>query len=239
MAQKAHARSNHADLMLLAAALWIASSAPLAPCQTSPAQPSATASSPCPDTDQTTVIKPQQGSGFYFYRFMGDSSVRYFLDGKKFSLNDKDYPGKTFLFIDDFAFEPLLVDRVSLEKYVKSSKDIDVLRAQAKHQQDYFKGVVPSMVITDYGPSARKNPDGSDDRLFYLWKKESTPGSTPATQYLVSTVIKRGVFVLSFMPSKESVSEDDIFLEIQKYTSSFDLVSSNLCAKVLAAPSAH
>ena len=126
----------------------------------------------CPDTGQTKVIKPNQGTGYYFYRFIGDSSFRYFLDGNKFSFNEKDDPGRTFIFIDDFAYESILVERVDLAKYVKSSKDIDILRAQAKHEQDYFKRADPSIVITDYGSSARKNLDGSDDRLFYLWKKE-------------------------------------------------------------------
>jgi len=35
--------------------------------------------------------------------FMGESSFRYFLDGKTFSFNDKDDPGKTIIFIDDIA----------------------------------------------------------------------------------------------------------------------------------------
>jgi hypothetical protein len=103
----------------------------------------------------------------------------------------------------------------------------------------YVKRAVPSIVITDYGPSARKNPDGSDDRLFYLWKKENPPGNKAATQYLVSTLIKGGVVILSFMPLKASISEDDVFLQIQKYTSYFDLLSNNQCVKVLSMPTAH
>ena len=145
----------------------------------------------CPDTGQTKVIKPAQGTGYRFYKFIGDSSYVYFLDGKKFSFNDKDDPGKTFIFIDDFAYEPVLVETTDFGKYVKSSKPLDILRAQAKHAQDYMKSAVPSIVITDYGPSARKNPDGSDDRLFYLWKKESPPGSKDARQYLVSYIDQR------------------------------------------------
>jgi hypothetical protein len=54
----------------------------------------------CPDTGETKVIRPRQGTGYYFYRFMGDSSFVYFLDGKTFSF-EKDDPGKTFVFIDD------------------------------------------------------------------------------------------------------------------------------------------
>jgi hypothetical protein len=192
----------------------------------------------CPNTGETKVIKPNQGTGFYFYRFLGDSSFVYFIDGKPLSFNEKDDPGKTFVFIDDFVYEPLLIEQADLAAYVKSSKPIDVLTAEAKHAQDHFKSLVPSMVITDYGPSMRKNPDGSDDRLFYLWKKESGPGSEPAPQFLVSTLIKDGVVVFSVMPSKGSVADDDLFLQIQKYTSHFNLLSSELCAKVLAAPTA-
>jgi hypothetical protein len=88
----------------------------------------------CPDTGQTKVIKPNQGSGYYFYRFMGDSSFRYFLDGKTFSFNDKDDPGKTFIFIDDIAYESILVRKSDLAEYAKSSKPADILRAQAKHE---------------------------------------------------------------------------------------------------------
>jgi hypothetical protein len=193
----------------------------------------------CPNNGQTKVIKPYEGTGFYFYKFLGESSFVYFLDGKTFSFNDKDDPGKTFVFIDDIAYEPLLVDRADMAAYVKSSKTIDILRAQAKHQQDYFKKIVPSIVITDYGPSARKNPDGSDGRLFYLWKKKNLHESKEsATQYLVSTLVKDGVVVLSIMLTKESVSEEDVFLQIQKYTSHFDSLPADRCAKVLSAPTA-
>jgi len=195
--------------------------------------------SQCPNTGQTKVLKPDQGTGYYFYRFRGEGSFRYFLDGKTFSFNDKDDPGKTFIFIDDFAYESILVGRVDLAESVKSSKTIDVLRAQAKHEQDYFKEADPSMVITDYGPASRKNPDGSEDRLFYLWKKENPPGKKAATQYMCSTLIKDAVVVLSVMPLKASVSEDDVFLQIQKYTSNFDLLSSAQCGQVLSMPSAH
>ena len=128
--------------------------------------------------------------------------------------------------------------RVDLAKYVKSSKAIDILRAQAKHEQDYFKGADPSMVITDYGPPSNQKTDGSDERLFYLWKKENPPGKKAATQYMVSTLIKDGVVVLSLMPLKASVSEDDVFLQLRKYTSYFDVMSSDQCAKVLSMPSA-
>jgi len=195
--------------------------------------------SQCPNTGETTVIKPEHGTGYYFHRFLGDSSFRYFLDGKTFSSGDKDDPGRTFVFIDDIAYESILVGRADLAEYVKSSEPIDILRAQAKHEQDYFKAPDPSMIITDYGPASSKNPDGSEGRLFYLWKKENPPGKKAATQYLCSTLIKDGVVVLSLMPTKASVSEDDVFLQIQKYTSRFDLLSTDQCARVLSMPSAH
>jgi hypothetical protein len=194
--------------------------------------------SQCPATGQTKVIKPDLGTGYHFYRFMGDSSFRYFLDGKTFSFNDKADPGKTFIFIDDMAYESILVERADLAEYVKSSKAIDILRAQAKREQGYFKKLDPSIVITDYGPSVRKDPDGSDDRLFYLWKKENPAGKKVATQYLCSTLIKDGVVVLSLMPTKASVSEDDFWLQIQTYTSHFDVLSSDQCKLVLSMPSA-
>jgi hypothetical protein len=192
----------------------------------------------CPDNDQTKVLKPDQGTGYYFYRFMGDSSFRYFLDGKTFSFNDKDDPGRTFIFIDDMAYEMMLVERADFAKYIKGSKPIDVLRAQAKYEQDYFKKLDPTMVITDYGPPSNENTDSRDDRTFYLWKKENPPGKKAATQYLVSTLIKDRVAVLSLLPLKASVSEDDVFHQLQKYTSYFDLMSGDQCAKVLSMPSA-
>jgi len=192
----------------------------------------------CPDTGQTKVIKPNQGTGFYFYRFLGDNSFRYFLDGKTFSYNDTDDPGRTFIFIDDMAYESILVNRADFAKYIKGSKPIDILRAQAKYEQDHYKKLVPSIVITDYGLPSNVNPDSSEDRLFYLWKKENPPGKESATQYLVSTLIKDKVVLLSIMLTKASVTEDDIFLQLQKYTSYFDLMTSDQCAKVLSMPSA-
>lgn len=192
----------------------------------------------CPNTGQTKVIKPDEGTGFYFYEFLGDSSFHYFLDGKAFSLNDKDDPGKTFLFIDKMIYEPLLIERAQLQEYTKSSKDIDIVRAQARYEQDLFKKRVPSMLIKDYGPAYTKNPDGSDNRLFYLWRKESAPGETAATQYLCSTMVKDRLFVMSFMPAEGSIPADEMIRQIQNYMSHFDLLSSSQCAQVLAMPTA-
>lgn len=188
----------------------------------------------CPNNGQTKVFNSDHGEGFYFYKFIGDDSFRFFLTGKSFSLNDKDDPGKTFIFIDDFAYEPLLVEKAELKEYTDSSKPAEVLRAQAKHAQAHFKSVLPSMGITDYGPSAQKNPDGRDGRVFYLWKKENTPGDKSTAQYLVSTMVGDQVAVLSFIPAKRPVSEDEMFLRIQTYTSHFSLLSSDQCLKALA-----
>ena len=67
--------------------------------------------SQCPNNGQTKVIKPDQSTGYYFYKFRGDSSFRYFLDGKTFSFNDKDDPGKTIIFIDNMAYESIVKDK--------------------------------------------------------------------------------------------------------------------------------
>jgi hypothetical protein len=190
----------------------------------------------CPDNGQTKVIKPNRGTGYYFYRFLGDNSFRYFLDGKTFSFNDKDDPGRTIIFIDDMAYESILVEKADFAKYIKGSKPIDILRAQAKYEQDHHKKLVPSIVITDYGPPSNENLNSSDDRLFYLWKKENPPGMEAATQYWVSTLIKDRVVLLSIMVLKPSISEDDVFRQLEKYTGHFDTITSDQCAKVLSAP---
>jgi len=196
--------------------------------------------SQCPDNGQTKVIKPTQGTGFHFYRFLGDSSFRYFLDGKTFSFNDKDDPGRTILFIDDIAYESIVKNRDMFKKYIKGSKAEDILRAEAKQHQGYFKSLVPSIVITDFGISSDKNPDGSEGRAFYLWKKENPPGkeAEAATQYLCSTVVKDGVVVLSIILVKASISEDEVFRQLREYTSHFDTLSGDKCAQVLAMPNA-
>ena len=196
--------------------------------------------SQCPDNGQTKVRKPNKGNGYYFYMFMGDSSFRYFLDGKTFSFNDKDDPGKTIIFIDNMAYESIVKnkDRDDIKKHIKGSKARDILLAEAKQQQDYVKSIVPSIVITDFGISSGNDPDGSEGRAFYLWKKENPPGKEAATQYFCSTVVKDGVVVLSIMLIKPSVSEDDVFRQLREYTSHFDTLSGDKCAQVLATPSA-
>jgi len=194
--------------------------------------------SQCPNTGETKVFNSKKGTGYYFYKFLGDSSFRYFLDGKTFSFNEKDDPGKTFIFIDKVAYEPLFLDRADLQDYVKGSKPADVLREQAKHAQEHFKSVDASMVITDYGPASSENPDGSESQVFYLWKKESAHGKTNATQFLVSTVVPDGVFVMSLMSSDPAVTDDDLMRHVQSYTSHFDRLSGKQCAQVLTAPAA-
>jgi hypothetical protein len=197
--------------------------------------------SQCPDNGQTKVIKPNKGTGYYFYMFMGDSSFRYFLDGKTFSFNDKDDPGKTIIFVDNMAYESIVKDkdRDDIKKYIKGSKAEDILLAEAKQQQEYVKSFAPSIVITDFGISpGEKNPDGSEGRAFHLWKKENPPGKEAATQYYCSTVVKNGVVVLSIMLIKPSVSEEDVFRQLQEYTSHFDTLSNDKCAQVLAMPTA-
>ena len=194
----------------------------------------------CPDNDETKVIKPDKGTGYYFYKFLGDSSFVYFLDGKTFSFNDKDDPGKTIIFIDNIAYESIVKDkdRDDIKKYMKGSKAEDLLIAEAKQHQELFKSRIPSIVITDFGISSGKNPDGSEGRAFYLWKKENPPGKEPATQYLCSTVVKNGVVVLSIMLINPSVSEEDVFRQLREYTSHFETLSGERCARVLALPSA-
>ena len=196
--------------------------------------------SQCPDNGQTKVIKPNKGTGYYFYKFLGDSSFRYFLDGKTFTFNDKDDLGRTIIVIDNMAYESVVKDRDEFKKYIKGSKAEDILLAEAKQHQDYFKSVVPSIVITDFGISpAEKNPDGSEGRAFYLWKKENPPGKEAATQYLCSTLVKDGVVVLSIMLIKPPVSEDDVFRQLREYTSHFDTLSGEQCAQVLSMPTAR
>ncbi|MFZ1938782.1 MAG: hypothetical protein ACLPZY_19885 [Terracidiphilus sp.] len=190
----------------------------------------------CPDNGQTKVFNSKHGTGYYFYKFLGDSSFRYFLDGKTFSYNDKADPGRTFTFIDDMAYELIVEDKADFAKYIQGSKPLDILRAQAKYEQDYYKRMDPSMVITDYGPPSNAN-DGSNDRPFYLWKKENPPGKEAATQYLVSTLVKDKVVLLTIMLLKPSVTEDDVFSQLEKYTGHFDLISSEQCASVLSMPS--
>lgn len=194
--------------------------------------------SQCPADGQTKVIKPNKGTGYYFYKFLGDSSFRYFLDGKTFSFNEKDASGRTIMFIDDMAYESIVKNRDEFKKYIKSSNVEDVLLAEAKQHQDYFKSAAPLTLITDFGISSVTNPDGSEGRAFYLWKKENPPGKEAATQYLCSTVVKDGVVVLSIMLVKPSVTEDDVFRQLQEYTSRFDTLSADQCARVLSAPTA-
>ena len=123
-----------------------------------------------------------------------------------------------------------------IKKYMNGSKAEDILRAEAKQHQAYQKSVVPSLVITDFGISSDKNPDGSEGRAFYLWKKDNPPGKQAATQYLCSTVVKNRVVVLSIMLIKPSVTEDDVFRQLREYTSRFDTLSGDKCAQVLAMP---
>lgn len=197
--------------------------------------------SQCPDNGQTKVIKPNKGTGYYFYMFMGDSSFRYFLDGKTFSFNDKDDPGKTIIFIDDMAYESIVKDKDwdEIKKYLKGSKDEDILRAEAKQHQEHFKSLAPSIVITDFGIApGEQNPDGSEGRAFYLWKKEDPKVKDGATQYLCSTVVKNGIVVLSIMLIKPTVKEEDVFRQLREYTSHFATLSGEKCAQVLAMPTA-
>jgi hypothetical protein len=128
-------------------------------------------------------------------------------------------------------------NRDDIKKYIKGPKAEDLLLAEAKQHQDHFKGLVPSIVITDFGISSA-NPDGSEGRAFYLWKKENSPGKEVATQYLCSTVVKNGVVVLSIMLIKPSFSEEDVFRQLREYTSHFDTLSGEQCAQVPAMPSA-
>jgi hypothetical protein len=189
----------------------------------------------CPDNGQTKVMKPSKGNGFYFYKFLGDESFRYFLDGKTFSYNNKSDPGRTFIFIDGMAYELMLEDRADFAKYIKGSKPQDILLAQAKYEQDYYRRIVPGVVITDYGPPANAD-DGGDDRPFYLWKKENPPGKEAATQYLVTTLVGNKVVLLSIGVVKPTVLEKDVFHQLEEYTGSFALITGDVCAKVLSAP---
>ena len=55
-----------------------------------------------------------------------------------------------------------------------------------------------------------------------------------ATQYLVSILVKDRVVLLSIMLNKATASESDVFSQLQKYTGSFALLTSEQCSKALA-----
>ncbi len=131
------------------------------------------------------------------------------------------------------AYELIVEDRSDFAGYVKGSKPQDILAAQARYEQDHYKQLDPSMVITDYGPPSNSNV-GGNDRPFYLWKKENPPGKEAATQYLVSTLVKDKVVLLSIMLLKSTVTQNDVFRQLETYTGHFDLISGEQCARAFS-----
>jgi len=53
---------------------------------------------------------------------------------------------------------------------------------------------------------------------------------------LVSTLIKDKVILLSIMLSKPTVTENDVFRQLETYTGHFDTITSDECAKALSMP---
>jgi hypothetical protein len=197
---------------------------------------SVTLASQCPDTGETKVIKPNEGTGYYFYRLIGIHSFQYFLDGKEFSFNSKDDPERTYTFIDKMAFEVVLVNKASFGKFIKKDTHQGILEAQAKYEQAYFKKIFKKVRITSLGEYWRPDAKGNPERLFLFWKKDSPSKSGTATQYLLSTMLDDDVVVvLSIIPLAGS-TEADVFEQAKNYTGHFDLLTAEQYSRLPSAP---
>jgi hypothetical protein len=190
----------------------------------------------CPDTGQTKVFKPNSGTGYYFYHFIGQKSFVYFLDGKKFSLADKNESGRDYFFIDNMAFEVVLENKSNFKNLIKATGPQGLLEAQAQFEQNYYRKLLPSVSVTDFGPSWRVDKSGKPDRLFYLWKKQNSGKDQNGLQYLLSTPLDDDVVVLLSVLILKNMTESEVFDQIEQYTGHFDLLSSDECKEVLATP---
>jgi hypothetical protein len=190
----------------------------------------------CPDTGETRVIKPNEGTGYYFYHFNGSKSFRYYLDGKKFNLADKTESGRNFFFIDNMGFEVTLVNRSEFKELIKSSGIQGLLAAQAKYEQDNMRKLLPSIFITDLGFQWRMDQKGKRDRLFHLWKKQKSDKDSTGLQYLLTTPLDDNTVVILSMLILNDIAESEVFEQVGKYTSHFDLLSRDQCKVVLGMP---
>jgi hypothetical protein len=183
----------------------------------------------CPDTGETKVIKPHTGSGYWFYRLIGNHSFKYFLDGSSFNMNDRDSPGKTYFFIDKLGFEVMLIHRDSFMDSKLAPSPKDVLLAQAKYEQAYFKENMPEVQITNIGFKYSKDTLSKPSKPFYLWKQFKSKNGPNSSQFLLSTMLDNFVVVvLSILPLKGS-TEIDALHQVDTFVNHFDHLSSNEC----------
>jgi hypothetical protein len=126
---------------------------------------SATQASQGPDTGETKGIKPNEGTGYCFYRLIGIHSFQCFLDGKDCSFNSND-DDRTFTFIDKMAFEVILINKASFKGYIKKNTKLGILQAQAKYEQACFKKLIKKIRITSLGEYWRPDAKGNPERLF-------------------------------------------------------------------------
>lgn len=192
--------------------------------------------SQCPDTGETKVIKPHEGTGYHFYRLIGSKSFHYFLDGGKFSMADKSESGRNYFFIDQMAFEVVLADKADFKKFIQKESPEGLLVAQAKYEQEYFKKRMASVHITDLGSQWRVKKDGSPDRVFHLWKKQNSVNDPEGLQYLLSTPLDGDVVVVLSIVPLQGTTESAVFGQVSKYTSHFELMSSDQCKQLLTSP---
>jgi hypothetical protein len=86
----------------------------------------------------------------------------------------------TRIFIDDFVYEPLLVERADFAKYAKSSDALDILRTgEKKHAQEHFKTTVPGTVIRIMGRPQGRTPTAARSVRFISGKKKNLSGANP------------------------------------------------------------
>jgi hypothetical protein len=130
--------------------------------------------------------------------------------------------------VDNLAHEIVVVKIADFLKTQKAGDDSDILTAQAKYEQAYFKSHDSTFVITDFGFNHRAASEDFPSRTYFLWKKENAPDKPWGVQYLCATVVNDKVVVISIIPLNQE-AEMTILTHIKHIAGSFDILSSELC----------
>ena len=175
--------------------------------------------SPCGKSGMT-VLRANDGSGYFFYIYRDGPDFAFELPGEKISFPEGTSGPRRFL-IDGILFESLLVKPSTFMKSEKGVPDLDILKKHQAYEFEFMqKTSTPLKKLVELGPREKPAAYGQPSFTFYLWEAADPRDPKGARQYFLSTVSGGEVAVLSAIVPNEA-KEDEEMQAFNSYANSF------------------
>jgi hypothetical protein len=170
---------------------------------------------PCSKERRVQFTDVQGGPGFYLLRDYGESGFSAYLYARKFAQEESEAGEfRGFFFLDDIAYQHLMVDRNKYSDKKEIQGEAEELEMHYKWEREHLLSLVKEKAAPVLGGESSYGVVESDTftgvkRKFWIW--EAT--LSDAKQFWVTTVVPSGIVVFSAIgvkPAEEEHARDVI-----------------------------